>query len=112
MHSALRIRHTSLCGVARRIGARFGGHGSIEADVYGEGRGTGEDGFVAVVVAVAVAATIERTSGGRSKASRRPVQNTIQIFAPPRDRVTPFTPRASCNTGGGRAMCARTLPIG
>ena len=37
------------------------------------------------VVAVAVAATIERTSGGRSKASRRRVQNTMQIFAPLRD---------------------------
>ena len=78
LHSAQLIRHTPLCGVARRIGARFGGHlrdchGSMEADVYGEAPGTGADGFVAV----AVAATIERTSGGRSKASRRRVQNTM-----------------------------------
>ena len=53
LHSALLIGHRSLCGVARRIGARFGDHliegpqsagetvmGTIEADVYGEGPGT------------------------------------------------------------------------
>ena len=51
--------------------------------VEGDGDGMRSDGFVAI--AVAVAATMERARGGGSKASRRWVQNTIQIFTLQRD---------------------------